>query len=181
MALGAASAAAPAFAWRYALANTGVGHLSYKHILVAVDLSEESNQVLARARDEAALHNAQLSLIHVVKPIEQVYGGFGAMGLPGDFSGQMATFEREALQQAQAQLKQMGSAANIAAAQLHVLVGHAATLIRTTAEEVGADLIVLGTHGRHGLGLLLGSTANAVLHGVTVDVLAVRVSVPNSG
>jgi len=34
----------------------------------------------------------------------------------------------------------------------------------------------MGTHGRHGLGLLLGSTASGVLHGVDCDVLAVRVN-----
>jgi universal stress protein A len=42
------------------------------------------------------------------------------------------------------------------------------------AEENQADLIVLGSHGRHGLALLLGSTANAVLHHAKCDVLAVR-------
>ena len=36
------------------------------------------------------------------------------------------------------------------------------------------DLIVVGSHGRHGLALLLGSTANDVLHGAPCDVLAVR-------
>jgi universal stress protein A len=56
-----------------------------------------------------------------------------------------------------------------------VALGAPAHEIRAAAEEVGADLIVLGTHGRHGLGLLLGSTANGVLHGATSDVLAVRV------
>ena len=43
------------------------------------------------------------------------------------------------------------------------------------AKEHGADLIVVGSHGRHGLALLLGSTANAVLHGAPCDVLAVRI------
>ena len=43
------------------------------------------------------------------------------------------------------------------------------------AEEIGADLIVVGSHGRYGLALLMGSTANGVLHGATCDVLAVRV------
>ncbi len=47
--------------------------------------------------------------------------------------------------------------------------------IHRVAEELGADLIVVGSHGRHGLALLLGSTANGVLHGATTDVLAVRV------
>ena len=43
------------------------------------------------------------------------------------------------------------------------------------ADKISADLIVIGTHGQSGLKLLLGSTANAVLHGVKVDVLAVKV------
>ena len=47
--------------------------------------------------------------------------------------------------------------------------------ILETARELGADLIVVGSHGRHGLALLLGSTANAVLHGAPCDVLAVRI------
>jgi universal stress protein A len=43
------------------------------------------------------------------------------------------------------------------------------------ANEKNIDLIVIGTHGRSGIKLLLGSTANSVLHGVKQDVLAVRV------
>ena len=42
------------------------------------------------------------------------------------------------------------------------------------AEEQSCDLIVVGSHGRHGLALLLGSTANDVLHGAPCDVIAVR-------
>ena len=41
-------------------------------------------------------------------------------------------------------------------------------------DRLQADLIVLGSHGRHGLALLLGSTANGVLHHAKCDVLAVR-------
>jgi len=48
------------------------------------------------------------------------------------------------------------------------------------AEKINADLIVLGTHGRHGLGLMLGSTANAVLHGAPCNVLTVMVRVEGS-
>jgi universal stress protein A len=59
-------------------------------------------------------------------------------------------------------------------------IGHAATEIQRVARDLDADLIVIGTHGRHGLGLLLGSTANGVLHGVKRDVLAVRVHAPES-
>ncbi|MCZ6869325.1 MAG: universal stress protein, partial [Gammaproteobacteria bacterium] len=57
----------------------------------------------------------------------------------------------------------------------HVCVGNPASEIHRLSEAEGVDLVVMGTHGRHGLGLLLGSTANAVLHGVKCDVLAVRI------
>ncbi len=47
--------------------------------------------------------------------------------------------------------------------------------IHALAEKLSADLIIVGSHGRHGLALLLGSTANGVLHGAKCDVLAMRV------
>ena len=79
----------------------------YKNILVALDLSEESSQVLDRAKAVAG-EETQLSLIHVVKPIEHVYGGFGAVGLAGDFSAQMATLEQQAVKHAQDRLTDIG-------------------------------------------------------------------------
>ena len=48
----------------------------------------------------------------------------------------------------------------------HLTYGQPRQEIHRLAEEQGCDLIVVGSHGRHGLALLLGSTAN--------DVLAVR-------
>ncbi len=56
-----------------------------------------------------------------------------------------------------------------------VVIGQTAAELRETAAQLGADLIVVGSHGRHGLALLLGSTASDVLHGAKCDVLAVRV------
>lgn len=147
----------------------------YKKILVAVDLSDESAQVLGRAK--AVGDGAELSVIHVVKPIEHVYGGFGAVGLAGDFSAQMATLEQQAVEHAEARVAEIGSDLGAPKARQHVPVGNASSEIHRVAKETGADLIVIGSHGRHGLGLLLGSTANAVLHGAGCDVLAVRVSV----
>jgi len=56
-----------------------------------------------------------------------------------------------------------------------VLQGSTKREILNIAEDEAIDLIVIGSHGREGLQLLLGSTANAVLHGAPCDVLAVRV------
>ncbi len=147
---------------------------AYKHVLVAVDLTDESQQVLDRAREEAQLHGALLSIVHVLKPFTHVYGGYGAIG-PGDFGGRLASLEIELRREAEQQLAGIAKQMNVLAERTHMLTGNAAAEIRQLAAACGADLILIGTHGQHGLGLLLGSTANAVLHGTAIDVLVVRV------
>ena len=79
----------------------------YKNILVAIDLSDESQQVVDKALAITGVGD-HLALVHVVRPIEHVYGGFGAMGLAGDFSEQMATLEQQALAHAAQKLKDLG-------------------------------------------------------------------------
>ena len=147
---------------------------TYKHLLVAIDLTDESQQVLGHAREEAQLHGAQLSVVHVLKPFTHVYGGFGAIG-PGDFGVRLASVEVELRREAEQRLAGIAKSMNVPAERTHMLTGSAAPEIRQLAAVCGADLIVIGTHGQHGLGLLLGSTANAVLHGAAIDVLVVRV------
>ncbi len=61
--------------------------------------------------------------------------------------------------------------------RVFVLRGNPAGEIRNLAKELDAGAIIVGTHGRHGMGLMfLGSTASGVLHGTHCDVLAVRIS-----
>ncbi len=55
-----------------------------------------------------------------------------------------------------------------------ILSGSTAAEIKNYAEEQDCDAIVIGSHGRHGLGLLLGSTSSGVIHGCGCDVLVVR-------
>jgi universal stress protein A len=144
--------------------------MAYRHILAAIDLSEESTQVLDKASSMAEWSGALLSLVSVVRPLTQVYGGLDVAPLA--VSG--ISFEQEALQQAQAQMRTLAARYGVPAERTHVFIGAPAYDIRALAVELKADLIVVGTHGRHGLGLLLGSTANAIIHGVGCDVLAVR-------
>lgn len=139
----------------------------YNTILLAVDLSEEADQVAARAAGLAGAHNAKLHVVHVIEPLSFAYGG----DIPIDFS----TIQEEIQKQAQTQLQELCARLSIPAEQLHLVMGRPENEIHTLAKNLGADLIVVGSHGRHGLALLLGSTANGVLHGATCDVLAVRV------
>ena len=149
----------------------------YQNILVAVDLSEEAHQVVNKAIAIAGVGD-HLALVHVGRPIEHVFGGFGAIGLAGDFSEQMATLEQQASAHAAQKLKDLRAVLGVPESRKFAPIGHAATEIQRVAGELEADLVVIGTHGRHGLGPLLGSTANGVLQGVKRDVLAVRVHVP---
>jgi universal stress protein A len=56
----------------------------------------------------------------------------------------------------------------------HLAYGQHRQEVNSLANEQGCDLTVVGSHGRHALALLLGSTANDILHGAPCDVLAVR-------
>ncbi|WP_288368232.1 universal stress protein [uncultured Alcanivorax sp.] len=61
------------------------------------------------------------------------------------------------------------------AGSIDIRFGYAAEEIVRKAKDDGADLIVLGTHGRRGIRLLLGSTADRVLHHAPCNVLAIRI------
>ncbi len=63
---------------------------------------------------------------------------------------------------------------NVSKENVYVEIGPPKSKILEIAENIAADLIICGSHGRHGLSLLLGSTANAILHGAKCDVLTVR-------
>lgn len=139
----------------------------YNKILVAVDLSEESAQVAERALALAEPSGAELHLIHVIEPLSFAYGG----DIPMDFSG----IQDEIHQQASQQLVRFGQSHSIPEERQSIVLGRPEVEIHTKAEEVDCDLIVVGSHGRHGLALLMGSTSNGVLHGASCDVLAVRV------
>ena len=140
----------------------------YRQILVAVDFSTESRVVVNKALDIARRNNAGLSLIHVVEYTGSVYAG--DIPLPEDLE-----LDQRLAEQAKGQLEAMAAELGIAESARIVEIGVPKREIVRIAGEQGADLIVIGSHGRHGLQLLLGSTANGVLHLAKCDVLAVRV------
>lgn len=141
--------------------------MPYQHILIAVDLTDECHPVVQRALAIASSSGAKASLVHIVEPMAMAFGG----DVPMDLSSlQQQQFDqaRERLQTFAGQYAELGSDSR------HLTYGQPRQEIHRLAEEQNCDLIVVGSHGRHGLALLLGSTANDVLHGAPCDVLAVR-------
>ncbi|PDH37535.1 MAG: universal stress protein UspA [OM182 bacterium MED-G24] len=139
----------------------------YEHILVGVDLTEESKLVAARAVALANAFEARLSCAHVIEPLSLAYGG--------DIPMDLTTIQEQIQETAKVHLQEFSAQMGIAEENQHLIFGRPETEIDAIAADIGADLIVVGSHGRHGLALILGSTANGVLHGAPCDVLAVRV------
>ncbi|WP_370978691.1 universal stress protein [Agaribacterium sp. ZY112] len=140
---------------------------TYKHLMVALDLSKESEAVLSKARALAASQGADISLCHIVEPLAFAYGG----DVPLDMSEAQTIIESQAKKRMAALVDDM----QLDTHKQIIAVGQTSSEIHEVAKEQHADLIVVGSHGRHGLALLFGSTANGVLHGAEIDVLAVRV------
>ncbi len=145
--------------------------MSYNNILVAVDLTQEADQVLAAAQQTAQRCDGKLSCVSVIRPLAGVYGGVDMAVV----AQRTLAFEQEAIAQARDKLAALCTGYDIDPAEQFVLLGSPAFEIRRLAQDLDVGLIVIGTHGRHGLGRLLGSTANAVLHGVGCDVLVIRI------
>jgi universal stress protein A len=142
---------------------------AYQHILWAADFSPKALQVGKRAKELARRTGARLSLIHVIEE-SSISAGYEMIPvlpeLPDDVRMEEA---RDALQHIAVQLE-LKDVKQWVIPALSTKEG-----VLKIATEKNVDLIVVGSHGRHGLALLLGSTANAVLHRAPCDVLAVRI------
>lgn len=140
----------------------------YKHVLVAIDLHPDCDKkTINRALTIAKENNAKFSIVHAIEHIN-------AYGVAEAYSA-VLDVEEEMLKEAKAEMTRIGEQFGIQPASQYIEVGSPKTVIMNKAKDLGADLIVVGSHGRHGIQLLLGSTANAVLHHANCDVLAVRV------
>ncbi len=142
---------------------------AYKNVLVALDFSPITEKVIRRAKQIAEQFQARLSLVHVVEyipPVEPV----GDMVLGIDWG----IDERELMELSKERFATLAEKYGLAKLDRDVLSGNARTEIAMHAAEMGCDLIIIGSHGRHGFSRLLGSTADAVLHHAHCDVLAVR-------
>ncbi len=141
----------------------------YNSILVAIDASQESVNIIRKGKALAEASSASLKVVHFVEQpyINYAYGELVAQ--------QYLPSTEEVKAQVMPALSAQMEAAGVPVSQLHIEIGIPSEAVCALALEESADLIVVGSHGRHGLRLLLGSTANSILHHARCDVLAVRV------
>jgi universal stress protein A len=140
----------------------------YQHIMIAADFSEHSQRVQQKALALAKAHQANLSLCHIVEDFPLTDFAYEPMiSIDIDMRETM-------LDSAKKHCEELGKKLGVPTQQQWVEFGTPGQDIVRLADEHNVDLIVLGSHGRRGLKLLLGSTANAVLHHAECDVLAVR-------
>lgn len=140
----------------------------YQHILLAVDYSEQGDYVAGKSLALAKLYQAKLSLIHVLDNIPMPDTGYGTVISLDQNSGY------DLLEQEKSRFMQLSERLHIDQASRWLIWGVPKDEIVALANQQKVDLIVVGSHGRHGLKLLLGSTANSILHHANCDVMAVR-------
>lgn len=147
-------------------------HPKFQRILVAVDFSEESRSALACAAEMAARFDASLTLVHVVEP----HFGPPDTDVPA-LTGEASDAEEYA--EAKLELSALGEQmlGPCRVVETVVRAGLAFFEITEAAKALGADLIVVGTHGYTGIKrALLGSTAERVVRHAPCPVLVARAS-----
>lgn len=152
----------------------------FKRILIPVDGSDTANKALVAGLRMARETSASVRLLHALN--EMAY--LGGMAPDGTWSGDLIGMVREAGAKVLADATAIAQSAGVEPSQV-LLEEPGKRLGEAVAEAAklwGADLVVVGSHGRRGLGrVLLGSGAEQILRLAPVPVLVVRGAGPEGG
>jgi len=165
--------------------------MAFTHVLILTDFSIPAQQAIRYAIEEATLHHAKVTLLHIL-PAHTGTDVYFVTGASEPQPGFEPALERrlgtptptqptvvldDHYEAALTQLRDLMPAAFQGAWDADVVTGPPAETIVRVAHERGADLIVMGTHGRTGLAhVLLGSVAEKVVRLAPCPVLTVRES-----
>lgn len=141
--------------------------INYRKILVAIELNPSSDALILKKAEELKEQcHSELFLMHIIESMANYGAAYGiVVGVD---------IEQALREEAQKTIEEVGKKLQVPISNQIVRIGSPGRTILEEAEDRKIDLIVVGSHGRHGVRLLLGSTANSVLHGAKCDVLAVR-------
>ena len=140
----------------------------YHKTIVAIDPCVESDDLIAKAIAMTS-NKSEITLVHVMEIM---------CALPtapyAPVVIDTSQIESQVKLSTTSHMKSLISKHQLADNAYRILSGSTASEIKSYAKEHDCDAIVIGSHGRHGLGLLLGSTSSGVIHGCHCDVLVVR-------
>lgn len=134
----------------------------YNHLLLAIDIDENDEALIKQALQLAETYSADLSIVHVIPRVISA----------APFT---VEFQDSIRQHAQIKIAEIQKRFDLSDTQLFLREGKAQDEVVALASEIAVDLVLCGSHGKHGLQLILGSTANGILHHSKVDVLTLRV------
>lgn len=145
----------------------------YHHVLVALDLTPGSEQLLKVGQQIVAsnlsIEAAKLSVVHVVEHAAAAYGG--EFSIPVDVN-----LEQQVEVAVRARMQKLAEKYAIPDSRVCIRNGSVKRDVIASAEELHADLILVGLRAQSGVERLLGSTANGILHLSACDVLSVHLS-----
>lgn len=136
----------------------------YTRILLATDFSDNNQAPIKQAQLLKTRLDASLDIVHVIEPIP-AYGYNTSEGLESSF-----------IDSARNELKKIGKPLGLSDEHIHLKFGSVKKQVLALADELNISLIIIGSHGRHGLSRLLGSSAHSIIHQAQCDVLTVRCS-----
>jgi nucleotide-binding universal stress UspA family protein len=147
----------------------------YRHIFVAIDDSPTSRKALKEAISLAQIHGATLEIVHAID--ENLVHVFHSKGMTtttrNELKQVLRTNAEGCLERAAERARQAG--VKTASRLLRGHGEHSSDLIASAIQESGADLLVVGSHGRRGVRrLFLGSVAENLVRKVGISVLMVR-------
>ncbi|MFD0916246.1 universal stress protein [Pseudahrensia aquimaris] len=144
----------------------------YKHILLPTDGSKFAEEGVRQGCQLAKELGAKVTVVTVTESLVSVNGGELAMAFP------VETYDKATRDQASVTLEnaaKIASEVGVDATTLHVEKERPVNGILKAAESTGADLIVMSSHGRHGISrMLLGSQATAVVSHSEIPVLVFK-------
>lgn len=145
----------------------------YRQILVPVDGSDTANKALQAALELAKDSGGRVRAIHVMEEVAYA-SNFNQFGV---YTEELLNAMQEAgkgiLQDAMTRARSAGVAADTLL--FDSVSGRLAEVVANAAREWNADLIVVGTHGRRGVGrMLMGSGAEQIIRLAPVPVLVIR-------
>jgi len=143
----------------------------YNNILVAIDFSDAVDTVIQKAVEVAHRNHTQFTVLHAVEFSPPPGIGYDLAPI-----SDWTMYSEVLIKNATESLKKLCDKHQLTEVKPVVVLGATKYEICNYASEHDCDLIIMGSHGYHGIRRLLGSTANGVLHEMPCDVMVVKIT-----